>query len=211
MKKIAIIGANGKQGLCLTNEAVSRGYEVTAVIRHKEAKNPKAKVLQKDLFDLTAEDLKGFDAVIDSFGVWTEDKFPQHGSSLKHLCECLKSSKTRLLIVGGAGCLYTDSSHKTMLLNAPDFPEEFKPLARAEVNAFMELKECKDVLWTYLCPPFDFNPDGKRCGKYKLSGAEVPFNSKGESSISYADYAIAMIDEFENAKFIQKNFSVVSI
>lgn len=211
MKKIAIIGANGKQGQCLVYEALSRGFEVTAVIRQPAAKNKNAKILQKDLFDLKPEDLSGFDAVIDAFGTWVPETFSEHITSLRHLCNCLKNTKVRLLIVGGAGCLYTDKEHKTMLLYAPDFPKAFLPLAQAETNAFLELKERNDVLWTYLSPPLDFKYEGKRTGKYKLAGKELPFNSKGESTISYADYAVAMIDELENEKFIRDNFSVVSV
>lgn len=211
MKKIAIIGANGKQGQCLTNEAVMRGFDVTAVIRQSCAKNEKARVLQKDLFDLKPEDLAGFDAVIDAFGAWTPETFNLHITSLRHLCDCLKNTKTRLLVVGGAGCLYMDKEHKTILLNAPNFPQSFRPLAQVETDAFFELRERKDVLWTYLSPPLDFKAEGKRTGKYKLAGKELPFNSQGESTISYADYAVAMIDEVENAKFVQDNFSVVSV
>lgn len=209
MKKIAVIGANGKQGQCLTNEAVSRGFEVTAVIRQSSSKNKQAEVLQKDLFDLKYEDLKDFDCVIDSFGTWTAETFKEHITSLRHLCDILKNTEIRLLVVGGAGCLYTDKEHKTMVLNAPDFPEAFKALAQAETDAFLELKKRKDVLWTYLSPPFNFNPDGIKTGKYRLAGKELPFNAAGESYISYADYAVAMIDEAENGKFIQDNFSVV--
>ncbi len=211
MKKIAIIGANGKQGLCLTNEAVSRGFAVTAIIRQAECKNSKASVLQKDLFDLTREDLISFDAVIDAFGVWEPSRFDEHCTSLRLLCDCLENSKTRLLIVGGAGCLYADKEHTTMLLDTSDFPKEFFPLAKAETDAFLELQKRKGVLWTYLSPPLDFRPDGKRTGKYTLAGKELPFNSSGESTISYADYAVAMIDEVENGAFIQDNFSVVSM
>lgn len=211
MKKIAIIGANGKQGQCLTNEAVMRGFDVTAIIRSSSAKNEKVKVLQKDLFNLKPEDLIGFDAVLDAFGVWTPEHFGQHSTSVRHLCDCLKNTKTRLLIVGGAACLYTDKEHTSLLLNASDFPEAFKPLAQAETDAFLELKERQDVLWTYLSPPLDFKADGTRTGTYKCAGKELPFNAKGESTISYADYAIAMIDEVENAQFIQDNFSVVSV
>ncbi len=210
MKKIAIIGANGKQGQCLTNEAVLRNFDVTAVIRQPTCKNKKAAVLQKDLFDLTPADLNGFDAVIDAFGVWESEKFGEHTASLTALCECVKNTKTRLLVVGGAGCLYTGKDHTTMLVDAPDFPKEFFALARAEADAFLKLTQRTDVLWTYLSPPLDFKADGKRTGTYTLAGKELPVNGNGESTISYADYAIAMIDEVENAHFIQDNFSVVS-
>ncbi|MGI5172803.1 NAD(P)H-binding protein [Treponema sp. OMZ 840] len=209
-KRIAIIGANGKQGSCLTDEAVERGHEVTGIVRHDYLKNPKAKLLQKDLFDLTADDLKSFDLVISAFGAWTAETIPQHISSLRHLCDCLKGTGIRLLIVGGAGCLYTDSSHTLMLADSPDLPEEFKLLAQTEVRAFSELKQRTDVLWTYLCPPADFRFDAPKTGKYKIGGIELPVNSAGASFISYKDFAAALIDEAEKGNFVQKHFSVVS-
>ena len=72
------------------------------------------------------------------------------------------------------------------------------------------LRVRNDVLWTYLSPAGDFQADGIRSGKYILGGEELTLNSKGESVISYADYAIAMVDEAENGNYIQKRFSVVA-
>ena len=72
MKKVAIVCAAGRQGTCLVNEAVSRGYDVTGFVRGGDkVANPKAKTVVKDLFELTREDLSGFDVVIDAFGAWT--------------------------------------------------------------------------------------------------------------------------------------------
>jgi len=98
---------------------------------------------------------------------------------------------------------------KTMIIDTPDFPEMFKPLAKAEVDAFLELQKCEDVLWTYVCPPFDFKADGSRTGHYKIGKDEMLYNSEGKSTISYADYAIAMVDEAISGKNICKRISVV--
>ena len=98
--KIAVICANGRAGRRIVQEALSRGIDVTAVVRESNQTEAK-QVLKKDLFDLTADDLKGFDAVIDAFGAWTEDTLPQHSTSLKHLCDVLSGTETRLLVVGG--------------------------------------------------------------------------------------------------------------
>ena len=68
--KIAVVCANGKAGRYIVNEAVQRGVDVTAVVRGENCSNTK-QVIQKDLFNLTANDLKGFDVVIDAFGTWT--------------------------------------------------------------------------------------------------------------------------------------------
>ena len=201
MKKVAVICAAGKQGKLLVNEAVSRGYEVTGFVRGSDkVENAKAKTVVKDLFDLAREDLIGFDVVIDAFGAWTSETLPLHKTSLKHLCDILSGTKVRLLIVGGAGSQVKDLE---------SFPDVFKPLANNMGEALAELRGRSDVQWTYLSPAGDFVADGERTGEYLLGGEEYFVNDRGESRISYADYAIAMIDEIENANNIQKRFSVI--
>ena len=206
--KIAVICANGKAGKLIVKEAVNRGLDVTAVARGENA-TAAQKALKKALFDLTADDLKGFDAVIDAFGAWTEETLPLHSTSLKHLCDILSGTETRLLIVGGAGSLYVNPEHTVCVADGPDFPDSFKPLASAMAKALSELRERKDVKWTYISPAGDFQAEGERTGKYILGGEELTLNSRGESIISYADYAIAMVDEAVNGNNIQKRISVV--
>ena len=206
--KIAVVAANGRVAGKVITEAVNRGFEVTAFGR-KENNTDAKDYVQKDLFDLTVEDLKGFDAVVDAFGVWTEDTLSQHSTSLAHLCDILSGTDTRLLIVGGAGSLYVNPEHTAQVSDGPDFPDAFKPLAAAMAKALTELRERKDVKWTYISPAGDFQADGERGGKYILGGEELTLNSKGESIISYADYAIAVIDEIEKGNHIQQRISVV--
>lgn len=205
---IAVICANGKAGKLIVKEAVDRGFDVTAVVRSDNT-TAAQKVLKKDLFALTDTDLEGFDVVIDAFGAWTEDTLPQHSTSLKHLCDILSGTDTRLLVVGGAGSLYVNPEHTACVADGPDFPDIFKPVAAAMSKALGELRERKDVRWTYVSPAGDFQAEGERTGKYILGGEELTLNSKGESIISYADYAIAMVDEIVNARNIQKRISVV--
>lgn len=207
--KIAVVCANGKAGKLIVKEAVSRDIDVTAIVRGENQTEAK-KVLNKDLFNLTPADLNGFDVVIDAFGAWTEDTLSQHSTSLKHLCDILSKTETRLLIVGGAGSLYVNPEHTACVSDGPDFPDMFKPLAAAMAKALGELRERSDVKWTYISPAGDFQAEGKRTGKYILGGEELILNSKGESVISYADYAIAMIDEAVSGDHIQKRISVVA-
>ena len=207
--KIAVICANGKEGRMIVKEAVERGLDVTAVVRG-ENKSEAKQVIVKDLFDLSASDLEGFDIVIDAFGTWEPEKLPQHITSLNHLCDLLSGKETILLVVGGAGSLYVNSEHTAQVMDAPDFPDIFKPLASNMGIALDKLRTRNDVKWTYISPAGDFQADGKRTGKYILGGEELILNSKGESSISYADYAIAMIDEAVKGNHIQQRISVVS-
>lgn len=207
--KIAVIGANGKEGKWIVKEALDRGFDVTAIVR-SENTSAATKVIQKDLYDLTTSDVEGFDAVVDAFAAWTPETLPQHVTSLDHLCDILSGTKTRLLVVGGAGSLYVNPEHTVQLMDTTDFPDAFKPLASNMGKALDNLRKRKDVQWTYISPAADFQADGERTGKYILSEEEFTVNSKGESIISYADYAIAMVDEIQKGNHIQERISVVA-
>lgn len=207
-KKIAVVAANGKAGQLIVREAVERGNDVTAFVR-SENRTVAENVVVKDIMDLTPKDLVGFDAVVDAFGAWTPETLPQHSTTLAHLCDILSGTDTRLLVVGGAGSLYVNPEHTMTVSETPDFPEMFKPLASAMAEALSDLRERDDVRWTYISPAGDFQAKGERTGEYILAGEELTLNDRGESIISYADYAIAMVDEIESGDHIQQRISVV--
>lgn len=207
-KKIAVVAANGKAGQLIVREAVERGNDVTAFVRSKN-RTVAENVVVKDIMDLTPKDLIGFDAVVDAFGAWTPETLPQHSTTLAHLCDILSGTDTRLLVVGGAGSLYVNPEHTMTVSETPDFPEIFKPLASAMAEALSDLRERDDVRWTYISPAGDFQAEGERTGEYILAGEELTLNDRNESIISYADYAIAMVDEIESGDHIQQRISVV--
>lgn len=206
--KVAVVCANGRVGTLVVKEALNRGLDVTAVVR-EDNKTAAKNVIKKDLFDLTAADLDGFDVVVDAFGAWKEEELPNHTKSLMHLCDILSGKKTRLVVVGGAGSLYVNPEHTAVVSDGPDFPPQFLPLAKAQGKALEELRKRSDVQWTFISPAGDFQADGERTGKYILAGEELTLNSRGESIISYADYAIALVDEIVSGNHIQQLISVV--
>ena len=207
--KIAVVCANGKAGKLIVKEALGRGLDVTAVVR-AENQTEAEHVIRKDLFELTADDLRAFDVVIDAFGAWIPETLPQHSTSLKHLCDLVSQTDTRLLVVGGAGSRYVNPEHTVQVIDGADFPEMFKPLASNMGKALEELRTRNDVKWTYVSPAGDFQADGERTGKYILGGEGLILNSRGESVISYADYAVAMVEEAVNGNHIQQRISVVA-
>jgi len=206
--KVAVVCANGRVGRLVVKEAIDRGLDVTAIAKGENETATK-KYVCKDLFDLTAADLEGFDAVVDAFGAWAEEELPNHTKSLMHLCDILSGRKTRLVVVGGAGSLYVNPEHTAVVSDGPDFPPQFLPLAKAQGKALEELKGRNDVQWTFISPAGDFQAEGERTGEYILAGEELTLNSRGESIISYADYAIAMVDEITKGDHIQQRISVV--
>lgn len=195
--KIAVIAANGKAGQLITKEAVGRGHDVTAVVRG-ENRSAASKALEgKDILSLEKADVADFDVVIDAFGAWTPETLGDHVKTSQHLADLLSGTDTRLLIVGGAGSLYMDPEHTVQLVDTPDFPAEFVPLASAQGDELTEIRKRDDVRWTFVSPAADFVADGERTDEYILAGEELTTNAAGVSSISYADYAIAMVDEAE--------------
>ncbi|NQG98305.1 NAD(P)-dependent oxidoreductase [Streptococcus suis] len=207
--KIAVVAANGKAGSLIVKEAVARGFEVTAIVRG-ENKTVAQQVLQKDVFDLTADDVIGFDAVVDAVGAWTADTIHMVPDAAKHLAAILKSSQTRLLVVGGAASLYVNPERTLTVADVTEFPAEVLPVLNAHKEALEALRQVDDVNWTYVSPAGDFQADGERTGRYILGGEELVLNSKGESVISYADYAIGMIDEIASGDHLKARISLVS-
>lgn len=207
-KSIAVVAANGHSGQLIVKEALERGHDVTVFVR-SENRTPAKKAVIKDIMELTAQDLEGFDAVVDAFGAWTPETLPQHSTTLAHLSDILSGSDTRLLVVGGAGSLYLNPEHSLTVAQAPDFPEAFKPVAFAMGAALTELRKRDDVRWTYISPACDFQAGGERTGEYILSGEELTVNERGESIISYADFAVAMLDEIESGNHVGQRISVV--
>lgn len=208
---IAVIGGNGKAGSRIAEEARGRGWRVTAVVRKKGSAPVGAAELVRDLFDLTPEDLAPFDAVVDAFGAWTPETLPLHQTSLRHLCDLLEGSEIRLYIVGGAGSLYVDEGHTIRLMDTPDFPDAFKSLAAEMGKALDDLRTRKMVHWTYLSPAADFRANGARSGRYRIGGEELLLNADGQSVISYADYAAAMVDLIEQGGHDRERVSAVAL
>lgn len=206
--KLAVIAANGQAEKAIVEEAIKRGHEVTAIVR-SENKSQAQSVILKDLFDLRKDDLTGFDAVISAFGAYTLDTLPLHSKSIELFNQLLAGTPTRLLVVGGAGSLYIDETKTTRLLDTPDFPEEFKPLAKAQSDELDLLRTKNDLNWTFVTPAADFIPDGEKTGNYILAGEIFTTNGKGISQISYADYAIGLVDELEKGHHIKERISLL--
>ncbi|MEK3685819.1 NAD(P)-dependent oxidoreductase [Paenibacillus sp. FSL R10-2736] len=208
--KIAVIGAGGKAGSEIVKEALDRGHEVTAIVRNPaKVTDSRASVLEKDILSLTAEDLRSYDAVINAFGA----PFGQehlHVEAGYVLIEALKNvPDTRLIVVGGAGSLYVDEARTVKVVDTPGFPDFVKPTALNQGKNLEILQTTEGLRWTFVSPSANFAV-GERTGAYVKGKDHLLVNSKGESYVSYADYAIAIVDELEQPQHIGERFTVVS-
>lgn len=208
--KIAVVCANGKAGSLIVKEAAARGLDVTAVVRGENRSVAKSALI-KDLFELTREDLKPFDVIVDAFGAWTADALGGIPAAVRHLCGLIEGTDKRLIVVGGAGSLYVNPEHTVCVADGPDFPDAFKPLAAAHDEALSFLRTQNSVKWTYVSPAADFRADGERTGRYIPGGEELVLNDRGESVLSYADYAVALVDEITSGRHIGARISVAGV
>ncbi|MGO3373469.1 NAD(P)-dependent oxidoreductase [Brochothrix thermosphacta] len=207
--KIGIIGAAGQSGVLLVEEALKQGHEVTAIVRDSnKVSNKEVAIIEKDLFALELVDLVDFDVVIDAFGAWGEN-IPLHITSLKHLRSILKGHKTtRLVVIGSAGSLLLDDNGKR-LIDSPDMPAEFKPLATVMAQAYDELKGDSEVNWTYVSPPPVFIVEAPLTNNVQLGDDYLMVNAQGEAKLSYADLAVVVIAELQTANYLNKRMSII--
>ncbi|MBP1996623.1 NAD(P)-dependent oxidoreductase [Paenibacillus eucommiae] len=209
--KIGIIGATGKAGSLITKEAISRGHEVTAIVRDaSKLTEQAAAVLEKDVFQLTSDDLNSFDVVVNAFG-GSPGKEHLHVEAGRILIEALTGApNTRLIVVGGAGSLFVDEAQTLRVLDTAEFPKEYLATAQNQGENLKDLQKADNLKWTFISPAAFFDPQGKRTGAYQKGKDNLMVNSKGQSYVSYADYAIAVLDEIENPQHINERFTLVS-
>jgi uncharacterized protein len=210
--KIAIIGANGKIGSRITEEALNRGHSVTGIARHPEmgVQNDRVKWVKANALDskLLAATISGQDAIISAFGIdWSRPETYPLFTDMSHslLGAAKEAGVKRLLVVGGAGSL--EIAPGVQLVDTAGFPETWR-LGADEQRKSLNIFYGETVLeWTFFSPAIMIEP-GPRTGKFRLGKDNPVFDEKGNSDISYDDYAMAMIDELENPRFIRQRFTI---
>ncbi|WP_421016489.1 NAD(P)-dependent oxidoreductase [Furfurilactobacillus cerevisiae] len=209
--KIAVIGAYGKTGQAVIKEAQDRGHEILAIAhkRHENLDLHGAQILIKDIMDLTAKDFDGADAIIDAVSAWTPETFAVHTTGLSHIATLLNGTKTRYLKVGGAGTLFINSEHTKMIKDRDNYPTDWLPLANALVASLNRLRSYSNIQWTYVTPAFNYDPDGAKTGNYHIDGEEYRAQNDDDHYISYADYAIGLLDMIEQKSYLRQRVTLV--
>lgn len=199
--KVALIGASGNVGSRILTELTRRGHSVTAVVRHPEKVARERGVTAKrgDIHDRAAlaDLLTGHDAVVSAVRFTDSDPETLIGA-------VRDSGVKRYLIVGGAGSL--EVAPGVRLLDTPDFPEAYKAEAGAGAVFLEMLLPERQIDWTYLSPSAVFVP-GARTGKFRLGKDQLLTGEKG-STISYEDFAVALVDELDKPAHSRQRFTV---
>ena len=210
--KVAIIGASGNIGSAIRDEALSRGHQVTAVVRHPEKitiKNPALTVMQGDVLkDPVDRMVRGHDAVISAYNPgWSNPNIaPETTQAYTAIIAGVKKADVkRLLVVGGAGSL--EASPGVQLIETMKVPDLIRGAILALREVLYTLRKEKDLDWTFLSPAATIAP-GQRTGKFRLGKDQVVKDANGDSKISIQDYAVAMIDELEKPKHSRQRFTI---
>lgn len=200
--KVAIIGGTGRAGKEIGAELARRGHRVTAISRHPEQaeaiEGVTAVAGDVNHEDALADTIRGHDAVVSA--VMFTDTDP---AALIGVVRA--SGVPRYLVVGGAGSL--EVAPGVPLITTPEFPEAYKVEAGRGGDFLSCLRRVDDIDWTFLSPSALFFV-GARKGGFRLGKDALLVDANGDSSISYADYAIAMADEIENPQHSRTRFTV---
>jgi len=209
--KIAVFGAGGRIGSRIVNEALNRGHDVTAVVRHPENYkliHEHLKVAKADLFNSQDVETAAFnqDAVVSAYSP-PKDAPPSTITEVAiPLINGLKQAHTkRLIIVGGAGSL--EVAPGVQLVDAPDFPAAYKPVSLAHREALKIYQKEKDLDWTFVSPSAEIMP-GTRTGKFRTGTNQLLTDASGKSYISMEDFAVAIVDEIETPMHVREQMTV---
>jgi putative NADH-flavin reductase len=193
--KIVLYGATGNSGQRILQELTKRGHEVTAVARNTSKLPPTVKAVSDDLsnVDSIASVIAGADVVVSAYAPPQDNTDAIVGVTERQIAAVKKAGVSRLIVVGGAGLL--EVAPGVSLIASGYLPEAYLPIATSHEKA-LGILNGSDVNWTYFSPAGFFEP-GQRTGKFRLGTTNLIANEKGDSRISFEDYALALVDEIE--------------
>ena len=218
--RILVYGATGKVGTHVVDEALERGHVVTAVSRDPsriQQQHDNLSAVVGDLLDSIsiANLVIDQDVIIVSVrGIVGKPKIPENAiqrigvEKVVNVLRDFGDDAPRLIHVGGSGTLEVEPG----VLYADKIPKLFLPKSleveiQGQVLALEYLRTVNDVSWSYATPAKNFT-NGKRTGTFRIGGDAMLKDSRGRSRISRRDFAVALIDEAENADYVQQRFSV---
>src|SRR5271163_3622550 len=194
---VVVYGATGNSGKEIVKELLRRGHKVTAVARKvdsiKAEQGVTAKADDLSKVDAIAAIVTGADAVVSAYAPPMDNTDALLGVTEREIAAVKKAGAARLIVVGGAGLL--EVAPGVTLIASGYLPEAYLPIAKSHEKALGILK-ASDINWTYFSPAGYFEA-GEQTGKFRLGTTNLIANEKGDSRISFEDYAVALVDEIE--------------
>jgi uncharacterized protein len=214
--KIVVYGGSGQIGSRIVAEALARGHQVKVVDRDpkptRAPPNPRLVLVKGDAFDAAdvGRNIAGQDVLVTAVAVRptpTRDFYVRLVSAMVQAQRAQKGRKVRLLVVGGASSLQTGDGKRVVDTLPATLPEGARNEILSLIDALDYLRGVKDTSWTFFSPASEIEP-GTRSGKFRIGGDTLLRDASGASRISMEDYAVAMLDEIEKPKFVNKRFTI---
>lgn len=209
-KKILVFGATGSVGRYVVAEALRRGHRVTGVVRNPPARPVEdVELLQGDASNpgQVRELAARYDVVVSATRP-AEGREAGLVETARSLVSALQGTERRLIVVGGAARLRVPGSEGVLALDDPRFvPEPWRSIAQACAEQFDVIRRADGVDFTYVSPPASLE-EGERTGAYRLDIDQLIVDDSGRSRISYADFAVAIVDEIETPRHPRGRFTV---
>jgi putative NADH-flavin reductase len=229
--RIGIIGASGNFGQRVLTEASNRGHQVVAFSRDVSRRSTEQSGVTWKVGDVQDSDglvkaVEGLDVLISCYGPGSAARDlkgavdqavsdPQaYVTAAKTLLKVTERHRTlRLIVVGGAGSLEVEPG--LQLVDSPGYgagmksrgmDERYRVVVLAHRDA-LNLYRTSNRNWTYLSPAMQ-NFAGERTGRFRIGGNRLMTDAEGKSRISYEDIAVALIDEVEVPRHIERRFSI---
>lgn len=211
--KIVIYGATGMIGQRITREALVRGHAVTAIVRNVsrlELSHPNLDIREGDILDSAdiARKVVDHDAVVNATRQFYADAPGPADQTFvdaaRALIDGMKlAGVKRLIVVGGAGSL--EIVPGKLLMDSDEFPQAHRSVALSLRDA-LEIYRTADIDWSFFSPAPLIAP-GERTGRYRTGTDRIVEDKNGESRISAEDYAVALVDELEDPRFLRQRFT----
>lgn len=209
--KIGVIGANGNLGKRVIKQALDLKIDIKAFVHNGVYADDRVISVEKNLFHMERKDVEELDVLISTFGGgFNVDPVINRNAFMKYI-ELLENSSTQLIVVGGAGSLYTDNTHTTYEYETENHPVKLKEISKNIRLGIDDFKKNQTFPWTVVCPSRSFDLNGIYSGNYIVgTDCEIIYNEDHRSYVTYEDLAKAMLDIAENNLYIHKIITIAS-
>jgi putative NADH-flavin reductase len=207
--KITVIGANGRSGKLIVEEALAKGWKVVAYLRNKEKlpiQNNNLHFVEGDAYnqEKISEAIAGSDAVVSALGqsdISGEVNLMSDG--MKRIIPAMEQNQVkRIIAIGGMGAL--QANENILIKDLPDFPAIYKNVSEGHFKVY-ELLRQTNLNWTFLCCPYI--PDGAKTSNYQVRKDYMP---QGKQQIYTGDIAHFIVNELEQNQFLKTRVGISS-
>ena len=209
--KIGVIGTNGNLGNKIVRQALDRGLDVKAFVYMGACLDQRVISIEKNVFDLTKDDICDLDVIISAFGSGFQADPTINEMVFLQYIALLKDTPIKLVTIAGAGSLYSDSSHTLFEYETENHPSKLKDISKNIRLGIDTLEKEKSFDWTVVCPSRRFNLNGSLSKDYIVgTDCEIIYNEDQQSYVTYEDLANAMIDIAEQDLYSHQVVTIAS-